>query len=79
MDDRTWYRCATKALELKTAKSRALELYYEATNKGKNNLLQNTHSFSSIAKSIVKKLEGMRDTSQCKQPYQAYIYAINKY
>ena len=54
-------------------------MYYEATIKGKNNLPQNTLSFSSIAKSIVKKLESMRDTSQWKQTYQAYIYAINKY
>ena len=78
MDDGTWYRVATKKIELETAKSRALELYYEATIKGKNNLPQNTRSFSSIAKSIVKKLESMRDTSQWKQTYQAYIYAINK-
>ena len=79
MDNGTWYRVATKKLELEAAKSRALELYYEATVKGKNNLPQNTRSFSSIAKSTVKKLEGMRDTSQWKQTYQAYIYAINKY
>jgi len=39
------------------AKSHALELYYEATIKGKNNLPQNTHSFSSIAKSTVKNLK----------------------
>ena len=44
-----------------------------------NILPQNTYSFSSIAQSIVKKLEGKRDTSQWKQIYQAYIYAINKY
>jgi hypothetical protein len=70
MDDGTWYRVTTKALELETAKSRVLEWYYEATIKGKNNLPQNTRSFSSIAKSTVKKLEGMRDTSQWKQTYQ---------
>ena len=79
MDDGTWYRVATKEIELEAAKSRALELYYEATIKGKNNLPQNTRSFSSIAKSTVKKLESTRDTSQWKQIYQAYIYAINKY
>ena len=79
MDDGTWYRVATNELELEAAKSRALELYYEATIKGKNNLPQNTRSFSSIAKSTVKKLESTRDTSQWKQTYQAYIYAINKY
>ena len=78
MDDGTWYRVATKKIELETAKSRALELYYEATIKGKNNLPQNTRSFSSIAKSIVKKLESTRETMQWKQTYQAYIYAINK-
>jgi hypothetical protein len=78
MDDGAWYRVATKKLELETIKSRALELYYEATIKGKNNLPQNKRSLSSIAKSIVKKLESMRDTSQWKQTYQAYIYAINK-
>jgi hypothetical protein len=38
MDDETWYRVATKELELETAKSSALGLYYEATIKGKNNL-----------------------------------------
>jgi hypothetical protein len=38
MDDGTWYRVVTKEIELETAKSRALELYYEATIKGKNNL-----------------------------------------
>jgi len=79
MDDGTWYRVATKELELEAAKNRALELYYETTIKGKNNLPQNSRSFSSIAKSIVKKLEGMRDTIHWKQTYQAYIYAINKY
>jgi len=79
MDDGTWYRVATNELELEAAKSRALELYYEATIKGKNNLPQNTRSFSSIAKSIVKKLESTRETMQWKQTYQAYIYAINKY
>ena len=73
MDNGTWYRVATKELELETAKSCALELYYEATIKGTNNLPQNTRSFSSITKSIVKKREGMRDTSQWKQTYQAYI------
>ena len=79
MDDGTWYRVATNELELEAAKSCALELYYEATIKGKNNLPQNTRSFSSIAKSIVKKLESTRETMQWKQTYQAYIYAINKY
>ena len=64
MDDETWYRVATKETELKTAHSRALELYYEATIKGKNNLPKNTCSFSIIAKSNVKKLESMRDISQ---------------
>ena len=42
MDDGNWYSVVTKELELETAKSRALELYYEATIKGKNNLTQNT-------------------------------------
>jgi len=79
MDDGTWYRVATKELELEAARKRAIDLYYEATIKGKNNLPQNSRSFSSIAKSIVKKLEGMRGTKQWKQTYQAYIYAINKY
>ncbi len=79
MDDGTWYRVATKELELEAAKKRALELYYEITIKGKNNLPQNTRSFSSVAKSIVNKLEDMRDTNQWKETYQAYIYAINKY
>jgi hypothetical protein len=42
MDDGTWYRVATKELELEleVAKSRALELDYGATIKGKNNLPQ---------------------------------------
>ena len=79
MNDGTWYRVATKELELEAAKKRALELYYEVTIKGQNNLPQNTRSFSSVAQSIVKKLEGTKDTSQWKQTYQAYIYAINKY
>ena len=79
MDDGTWYRIATKELELEAAKKRALHLYYEVTIKGQNNLPQNTRSFSSIAKSIVKKLEETKDTTQWKQTYQAYIYAIKKY
>ena len=79
MDVGTWYRVATIALEFETAKGQELELYYEATIKGKNNLPQNSRSFSSIAKSTVKNLEGMRGTSQWKQTYQAYIYAINEY
>ena len=40
MNDGTWYRVATKELELEVAKSRALELDYGATIKGKNNLPQ---------------------------------------
>ena len=79
MDDGTWYRVATKEEGIEAAKNRAIELYYEITIKGKNNLPQNSRSFSSVAKSIVKKLEDSRDTSQWKQTYQAYIYAINKY
>jgi len=35
MDDGIWYRDATKEFKPETAKSRALDLYYEATFKGK--------------------------------------------
>ena len=56
MDDGTWYRVATNELELEVANIRALELYYEATIKGKNNLPQNTRSFSSIVKSTFIEL-----------------------
>ena len=64
MGDGIWRRVATKELELETAKSRALELYYEATIKDRKNLSQNTCNFSSIAKSTIKKFEGMCTTSQ---------------
>lgn len=79
MKDGTWYRVATKEEDLEKATQKAHELYYEITVKGDNNLPQNSRSFSSVAKSIVKRLEDTKGTSQWKQTYQSYIYAINKY
>jgi hypothetical protein len=66
LDDGSWYRVATKELELDAAKKRALELYYEVTVKGKNNLPQNSRSFSNVAKNTVKKLEDKRSTTEWK-------------
>jgi hypothetical protein len=51
------YSVATKETELEAAKTRVIDLYYDARAKGQNNLPQNTRSFSSVAKSIVNGLE----------------------
>ena len=79
LDDGGWHRVATGETELERAKERALELYYEARAKGKNNLPTNSRTFSSVAKTIVDKLEKLKKTPEWKQTYQSYIYAINKY
>lgn len=79
LTDGNWHRVSTNLADIDAAKKRAMELYFETQVKYKNNLPQNSRSFSSVAQSIVKKLEDMRNTAEWKQTYQAYIYAINKY
>ena len=79
LDTGGWYRIATHEIELENAKERALELYYEARIKTKNNLPSNTRTFSAVAKTIVEKLEARKDTLEWKETYTSYISVINKY
>ena len=57
MGDGIWRRVATKELELETAKSRALDLYYEATFKGKKDSPKIHVGFQAQSKVSLKDLK----------------------
>ena len=79
LTDGKWYRQATNERDIKNAKEKALELYYEAKVKGINKLPTNSRSFSSVAKTIVDRLKALKDTKDWKPTYKSYISVINKY
>ena len=59
-----WYRAATRCDDLEEATTKALEFYYEARIKSKNNILQTTRSFSSVAKSVVIMLQETKQNNE---------------
>jgi len=79
LEDGTWYRLATNEISIDKARDKAIDLFYEAKLKAKNKLPSNTRTFASVAKSIVEKLESLKDTREWKETYKSYISAINKY
>ena len=71
LEDGTWYRLATNEIELSKARDKAIDLFYEAKLKAKNKLPSNTRTFASVAKSIVEKLESLKDTREWKETYKS--------
>jgi tetratricopeptide (TPR) repeat protein len=72
MNDGTWYRVASKELELKTAKRRALELYYEATIKGQNNLPLNGMIMELTLEEVLHKAVKAHKAGQVQEADRLY-------
>lgn len=79
LDNGKWHRAGTGEEDLDRAKEKALTLYYETQVKSQHNLAQVSRSFLSVAKSVVEKLDSLRDTKDWKQSYQSYLYVIKRY
>ena len=79
LEDGTWYRLATNEIEISKARDKAIDLFYEARLKSRNKLPSNTRSFTTVAKTIVEKLESLKNTREWKETYKSYISVINKY
>ena len=77
--DGKWHRQSTREHKEADAKEKALEIYYDARAKAKNNLPQATRRFSNVAKMAIEQMEKELNNGRGKVVYTHYIAAINNY
>ena len=77
--DGKWHRQSTREHKEADAKEKALEIYYDARAKAKNNLPQATRRFSNVAKMAIEQMEKELSNGRGKVVYTHYIAAINNY
>lgn len=79
IDDGEWERYTTGERDLNKAKKKAHKIYYEVEFATEHNLPQRTRTFSQIAKTIIKELEGKKDTEYWKPTYKDYLIVLEKH